>query len=286
MTRIPLLINALVLALVSTLSTADSFVIYPQPGEVYTKHHRYPVELLKLALSYHETSFTVEPSENFMTQGRAIRQLQQGIDIDVMWTMTSQEREERIRPIRIPIYKGLIGWRLFLTTPKQLENQPQAWSFEELKRAKVIQGHDWPDSTILAKNSFNIIKVPNYEGLFQILSLNRAELFPRSIIEIWDELENHKNSNIVVEPNTLISYPTATYFFVTPKNIALASIIEEGLEKARNDGQFDALFHQYHADMINKANLSARKHYRLRNPLLPEETPLGNKTLWFGLDSD
>ncbi|KZY76087.1 hypothetical protein A3740_13765, partial [Oleiphilus sp. HI0068] len=261
---------SLLLSLFSSFSNAitQTSIRYPQPGEVFTKHHSYPIELLKLALSYHSVPLTVEPSQYFMTQGRAIKQLSQSKGIDVMWTMTSKERESEVKPIRIPIYKGLIGWRLFLTTPEQLATRKQSQDLRALKKATLIQGHDWPDTNILRYNNFKVQTGPSYEGLFQVLSLNRAELFPRSIIEIWDELETHQHRNITLEPHTLLSYPTATYFFVAQENTALASLIEEGLQKALLDGKFDALFQQYYADLILKANLKQRLHYRLINPLL------------------
>jgi hypothetical protein len=261
-------------------------VVYPQAGEIYAKHHLYPVALLELVLSYHDEKLTATPSQDFMPQGRAIIQLSQAKDIDVLWTMTSTQREQEILPIRIPIYKGLIGWRLFLTNPTHLANNKSPSNINTLKQAIMIQGHDWPDTEILAFNGFNVLKVPNYEGFFKILSLNRAELFPRSLIEVWDELDSYGNRNIVLEPDTIISYPTATYFFVSPDNTRLASIIKTGLRKSLNDGKFDALFSKHYAERINKANLRERTHFRLSNPLLPKETPLNDKSLWFNLDHD
>ena len=199
--------------------------------------------------------------------------------------MTSQERESEIRPIRVPIYKGLIGWRLFLSTEEWLSDIPnKVLSLAELKQAVIIQGHDWPDTEILAYNQFNVLSGSSYEGLFQILSLNRAELFPRSVIEIWDELDTYESSNIRLEHHTLISYPTASYFFVSPENKFLANIIENGLNKAHKDGRFEKLFNLYYQGTIRKSELINRQHYRLENPLLPKNTPLENKSYWFNLD--
>lgn len=273
------------LLIMSELCLAQTIIRFPQAGDNFASHHVYPLELLKLALSYQKNPPKIQASDYFMNQGRAIKQLRQEKDIEVMWTMTSREREKEIKPIRIPLYKGLIGWRLFLTTPEYTANNIVS-DISHLQKANIIQGHDWPDTEILKFNKFNVHSAPTYDGLFKILSLSRAELFPRSVIEIWDELEIHKASNITLEKNTIISYPAATYFFVSNSNMTLASIIESGLRQAHLDGSFDALFQKHYAKPIKKAKLSGRKHFRLSNPLLPKETPLHEKYLWFHLDKD
>ena len=286
MRNLRLLAYCLLFSVFSQAWALSEQVVYPQAGDIYAKHHLYPVALLELVLGYHDEKLSAVPSQDFMTQGRAVIQLKQAKDIDVLWTMTSTQREQEILPIRIPIYKGLIGWRLFLTNPLHLAKSKNPNDFNALREAVMIQGHDWPDTEILELNGFNVLKVPNYEGFFKVLSLNRAELFPRSLIEVWDELDSYGNRNIVLEPNSIISYPTATYFFVSPDNTRLANIIETGLRKSLEDGKFNALFNKHYAERINKANLSERTHFRLSNPLLPKETPLKDKSLWFSLDKD
>lgn len=271
--------------LFSFQSHADQTIRYPKAETLFTNHHLYPVELLKLALSYAPEAISVEPSDNVMTQGRAIKQLTESKDIDVMWTMTSKDREAEITPIRIPIYKGLIGWRIFLSTQEWLSDIPnKRLKLEELQKTVIIQGHDWPDTEILKYNQFNVQSGSDYAGLFSILALNRAELFPRSIIEVWDELDTYKSTNIRLEMHNLISYPTATYFFVSPENPVLAQLIENGLRQAHADGRFEELFNAHYMEVIAKSNLRSRQHYRLMNPLLPDKTPLENKAYWFQLE--
>lgn len=257
-------------------------VRYPSAGDIYTVQHRYPLALLKLALSYSGEAYQLEPSSYFMSQGRALKQLQQSKDLEVLWTMTSKQREAQVLPIRIPIYKGLIGWRIFLQGPKVPARFER--SMDALKQLRIVQGHDWPDTPILRANGFNVAAVPNYESMFEMLSLGRVDLFPRAVIEIWDELDQHASANIQLEPALLISYPAATYFFVSFDNPALAQVIETGLLKAIEDERFDALFEEFFGDMIARAQMEQRTHYRLNNPLIPEATPLNDLRLWFRLD--
>ncbi len=269
----------LITSLFLLTSHADQTIRYRQTSKHSASHHIYPVELLNLALSYAPEPFSIKPSDNLMTQNRAFKQLADAKDIEVLWPITSKAREAEIMPIRIPIYKGLIGWKLFLSTQEWLSDIPnKRLSLEELQKTVIIQGHDSPDTEILKYNQFNVQNGSDYAGLFSILALDRAELFPLSIIEVWDELDTHADTNIRLEMHNLISYPTATYFFVSPENSALAKVIENGLLQAHADGRFDELFNAHFREIIAKSNLTSRQHYRLMNPLLPEETPLENKT--------
>ena len=277
--------KVLVVYLCSILSSAhllaQEVIRYPQPMQAYKEHHIYPLSLLKLALSKVESSYQLAPSDVFMNQGRALKQLATGDDIEVLWTMTSATREETLNAIRIPIYKGLIGWRIFLINENPSIDFTRPIPLEQAKELKIIQGHDWPDTAILKHNQFNVLTGPHYEGLFKMLQYKRADLMPRSIIEVWNELKVNAASNIQLEEHTLISYPTASYYFVSKNNKALAQTLRQGLNIALKDGSFDALFQLHFSKMIEQAKLDNRTHYRLENPLLTKETPLEDKRLWF-----
>jgi hypothetical protein len=289
MTRLTHLVKALTLVLCFTLISAQTVALevirYPRAGPIDSKHLIYPLSLLKLAISKIKPDYQITPSTLDMKQGRALKQLALGFDIDVLWTMSSAAREKELTPIRIPIYKGLIGWRVFLINQNTNIDTTKPIPLKKAKELSIIQGHDWPDTEILRHNQFNVQTSANYEGLFKMLRYKRADLFPRSIVEVWDELKDNAESNIKLEQHTLISYPAATYYFVSNKNKVLANIIRQGLEIALKDGSFDALFNLHYSDIIKKAQLNTRAHYRLENPLLSEDTPLANKRLWFSPSS-
>jgi len=281
-TAIALLLFLFSLGLNARADLAQDLIRYPSAGKDFEKHHAYPLALLRLALSKTSPNTRLKASKAFMQQGRALKQLEHNRDVDVVWTMTSAEREAALIPIRIPIYKGLIGWRVCLM-PEQNTAEPakNTRDLKTLKKMVMIQGHDWPDTDILKANGFHIDASPSYSGLFQMLEYGRADLFPRSIIEVWSELEKFKGRGIRLEENILIRYPTASYFFVSKHNIDLARIVESGLREAMQDGSFDALFHTHFHHLIQRAKLDTRTHFELKNPLLPADTPLTDEALWF-----
>ena len=108
-----------------TCAHAGDVIRYPQPESVLDRRNDYALELLQLALREAGSSARLAPAESPMTQERMLSELQAGKNLQVLWTMTTKEREKQALAIRVPIYKGLIGWRLALVHAREL---PEALS--------------------------------------------------------------------------------------------------------------------------------------------------------------
>lgn len=256
-------------------------VIHPDRPSAKDARYDFQIRLLKLALDKSGVAYQMQPNKIKMEQGRSLLQLEKGEDIDVLWSMTSREREQKLRPIRIPIDKGLTGYRVFLVKQESLKKFAQVRTLDQLRRYEAGQGRHWPDTRILQANGLSVYGAAVYENLFNMLEAGRFDYFPRSITEVWDEIEAHPNRNLTIEPTILLTYPTAAYYFVNKDNMVLASAIESGLRRAIRDGSFDLLFDEYYGEFIRKADLRNRTEIQLRNPLLSEETPLLQRHLWF-----
>ena len=207
-----------------------------------------------------------------------------GRTIDVGPIPSSPEREARLLPIRIPINKGMLGWRLGLIRTGDQELFAGVNTLKDLKGVRLAQGQEWPDTKILQANGIGVITAPRYEGLFKMLAAKRFDYFPRSIMEIWDEQANNADS-LVVEPHLALHYYYDSYFMVNKKNTRLAQDIRDGLERAILDGSFDKLFQQYFGERLRKAHLETRTVIELQNPLLTPETPSNRPELWYDFRS-
>jgi ABC-type amino acid transport substrate-binding protein len=134
----------------------------------------------------------------------------------------------------------------------------------------------------MQSNGFDVITDRSQSSLLKMLGRAQGDFFPRSIIEIWDELAISDVVNkIQVQPTLGIRYPAALYFFVNKKSVPLANLIERGLEKAIKNGTYDELFAENYKASIDKAQIGNRTFYTLENSFLPEKTPLDRKELWF-----
>jgi hypothetical protein len=256
-------------------------VIYPQSESPNDARNLYPLKVLELALTKAGGEFVLQQSPLPMQRRRSQKELALGQSIHVVWLITSIEREQELLPIRIPIDKGLLGWRIGLIRAAEAERFASLQTLNDVRRLVAGQQHDWADVSILRHNGLPLETGSNYDSLFQMLQLQRFDYFPRSVLEIWDELDKHPGMGLAVERYFVLQYPSAYYFFVNKTNRVLAERLERGLRLAIRDGSFDRLFHQYNDDFIKRSKLPQRKRIALQNPLLPASTPLEQKELWF-----
>ncbi|PRC94512.1 amino acid ABC transporter substrate-binding protein [Solimicrobium silvestre] len=263
-------------------SAPSTVLFYPRPEINDDSRGVFPLHVLQLALSKVTTKYTLTPTNSVMDQDRALLQMETpNGGMDVVWTMTSIDRESRFTPIRIPIDKGLIGWRLPIISQKDPEKLKPVFSVNDLKKFIACQGHDWPDTSILRANGLRVMVDPHYQNLFRLVAEAQADYFPRSTLEIWNELDAHKTEGLMLDPYLVINYHAAMYFFVNKSNQKLADDITKGFEKAIADRSFERLFQSEYGEKIRKANLSSRRLIHIENPFLPAATPINRKELWF-----
>lgn len=265
-----------------TLPASASVTIrYPLLATISDPQQSYMLAMLKLACQKSGQRCVLKPA-TAMVQSRAILQLQKpGSHIDLLWTMTSRERERQLRPIRIPLYKGLVGWRVALLGKGRSQLLANVHTLQDLKTFRAGQEHDWPDVRILRASGLAVETSSDYESLFGMLNEQRFDYLPRSVIEIKHEYQARLISDITIDRHILIHYPAAFYFFVAKNNRKLAQLLETGLERAVADGSFDRLFQQYHGEALRSLQLGKRRVIHLSNPLLPPQTPLHRKALWY-----
>ncbi|CDG80797.1 transporter substrate-binding domain-containing protein [Janthinobacterium agaricidamnosum] len=270
--------------LLGVLHAAQAATLYfPSPETADDERGNYSLNLLRLVLKKAGSRDTVERNPLNMLQNRSVLELAMGNGkLDVIAGVTTKEREEKLLPIRIPITKGLVGWRLLLIKAGQRERLRDVRTLHDLLPFRVAQGHDWPDTVILRDNGLLVSTVAHYNSLFTMLNLDRLDYVPRSLPEIWAELDHYRGLDI--DPYLVLHYRSADYFFVNRKNTKLAETIRRGLEIAMEDGTFDKLFYEHYGKLIKDANLEKRHVIELVNPLLPVETPVTRKELWFSLD--
>lgn len=166
-------------------------------------------------------------------------------NVDLYWSMTSPERETLAIAIKIPLYRGYIGKRALVTNRQLLPLFEKISTIEQLEQLSAAQGHDWPDTKILAHNGLTVRPFANYEAMFALTAKGKTEYFPRSFIEVTSELNEVDNPDLAIVPNLFISYPAAFYYFVSKEKPELANAIEKGLLKMEQNGAFSQLFDSY-----------------------------------------
>lgn len=268
---------------VVTMAEAATWTItYPRPIDDSDARAQYPIALLKLALDKTGVNYELRPSDRILLTGKAMRQLRENREVNVVWSMTDSQREKELTPIRIPIAKGLIGLRVFVINQNKKAKFDDVLSLTDMRKLVPIQGEEWPDTKILQANGFNVFTVPEFREAYDMIKQGKGDFFPRSVMEVDAELEAEgRRNNFYLEPSMALYYPTAMYYFVSGSNKTLANLIETGLNRAMDDGSFDALFESTYAPILESLGVDERKIFTLENPLLPIETPLTNSALWY-----
>jgi hypothetical protein len=254
---------------------AKDVVLYPWFDEGQFKEDDYYLKLLTLALEHSKNEFgeyELKKSVQPMYQGRSIVEIKKNRNVSITWTMTSKKREQEINPIRIPLLRGLGGYRIFLIKEGQQERFSRINTADELKELVAGQGHDWPDSVILSDNSYRLITGPGHKTLFNMLQYGRFDYMPRALHEPWNEAKMF--DGLQVESTLALHYPSPYYFFVSNDNLRLKNRLEIGLTAAEKNGSFKQLFdtHPVTKNMLMSAKLSQRKVFKLKNSFLSDET--------------
>ncbi len=258
--------------------TAIPRLILPKAKPSSWEQESYYHDLLRLILERTEAEFgpcEIEQTEHMLTRMRSAALISRDQGVDLLWGTTTIEREALLRPIRIPLLKGLMGHKTFLI---HADDQPlfsQVRGLEDLQTLRAGQGADWPDVEIFLRNKIQVVNSANYEALYKMLAAKRFDFFPRGSNQILSELRHNSDKNIVVERDLVLVYPAPLYFFVKKDNEVLARRIETGLRSMMRDGSYDRYFYRHPLimDAIINLRLQDRREIHIYNPLLPPGTP-------------
>ena len=217
-------------------------------------------------------------------QFRVFKQLSNNTGGDIYWTMSSIEREKAAIPVRIPLFRGLYGYRVLIINKKHRKKFAAITSLEQLRELTAGQGLGWPDIAILRSNGIEVTSHARMPQLLTMLKNGRYDFLSMSVIDPIDKvLADH--DELMVEPRLLLHYRVPCYFFVNPYREGLARRLHQGLLRTMADGTYTHLL----ARMLTPAQhrrlaaLGGRHKITLENIVLPPETPVSDKSLWFEL---
>ncbi|MES2257777.1 MAG: hypothetical protein V4724_04625 [Pseudomonadota bacterium] len=264
-------------------------VIYPRHLGPADSRYDYDWLVLRTALEKSTPafgSFEMRQSPEQMSPQRVMQEL--GLAngrINVCARATAASLERDFLPVRIPIDKGLLGFRVFLVRADDLPRFAAVRTVQDLRSLRAGQGKGWVDIPILAAAGIPVVEGTHHEHLFSMLAAGRFDFFSRGVDEAWVELkERHAQfPQMVIEPTLLLHYPLPRYLFVRrdAEGELLARRLQAGLETMVRDGTLSALFRQHKGPLIERAGLSRRRVLTLPNSGMTPETPLNRSELWY-----
>lgn len=242
--------------------------------------------LLTEALKRSGTDYQISQLSSEMNQKRKVEEALEG-NIDIFWSMTSAELERTVLPIRVPLFKGLLGNRLLIIREADQGRFAKVKSKQDFSAFRAGQNRYWPDATIIESNGLPLITSYKYKNLYPMLEGGRFDYLALGAQEIWDELAKHPDPALKVDSRVLLQYRSPAYFFVSPKRQALAEDLNRGLEVMIADGSFDRMFNKELKidELYRIAKFNERVIIRLNTPDLSPQTPVNRPELWLDLFS-
>lgn len=266
------------------LYRVDIPMVIPGDGDYFVRLLRLVLDASKAPDEKIELVFAPE----VLTQARSIAEVQKGRQNSVFWTVTNKEREQSLQPIRVPLFKGLLGYRMLVIRMEDEQKFAQIHDLAALGKLSAGQGAQWPDTNILLANQLPVVRGVSRESLYKMLLGKRFDYFPRGITEIVAENDLIPDRGLMIEPHLILYYPSAMYFFVNKQNRELAGRLERGLAQVIENGEFDRLFYSLPRVQWAMQQLGQGQHLilELNNPDIPTATPLQDARYWINPPRD
>jgi len=134
---IPSLLTFFLLAIPFQIAAGIEEVITMSPLSVNDARYIYPEKLLEIVLSKTESQYgkaKVTRSTDIMKRDRAFLALIEGKSIHVIAEAPRPGWEEKLIPVRIPIRKGLQGYRIFLIHKDHQKELSNVSSLDDLRK--------------------------------------------------------------------------------------------------------------------------------------------------------
>jgi hypothetical protein len=268
------------------LFSSKFLIVFPINNEDFERN-KYRTELLKMILNESKVEYEIFYFQTNDTNPQIVEKLKRGI-ITIATLGASKIKEKELIPIRIPIYKGLLGYRIFLINKNDQYKFNKIQKIDDLKNLTGVQGVGWTDLKILRDAGLPQIEMPR-KIIYKILNIGgRVDYFGRAINEAIGEFQSLKIKypNIAIENKILLVYPFAMYFYVSPKYPELAEKLRKGFQLLFNSGKFDRFFYNnsYIISTVKKAKIKYRIRFNLPNRYLSEKTKALGKKYWFDIN--
>lgn len=189
-------------------------------------------------------------------------------DIDLIWVLQSERRDQLYIPIPIGLTNGLIGKRLLLIRPQDQSMFDQVDQLSDLKRLTLVAGlgEGWYDVDVWQANDLPFNEhIGQWRSIYPMLSRRRVfDYFPRGMNEIIGDAERYPD--LAIEKNLLLQYDRDFIFYLSPYAVHLESVLTRAITQAQDSGLIDALVQKYWGEDFAAVNFSDRKVLKMQVP--------------------
>jgi len=250
--------------------------------------NRYMWRVLEVALertrdAYGDYRLEVVPPMPDRRQIRALAHRESPLTVGLF--TADAEIEKKLIPVRIPVERGLLGYRVLLIRDADQARFAAMSSLDDLRSVRFGLMPVWDDGPVMRAAGLTVVPGGSHDGLFPMLMAGRFDAFSRGVTEILPEYDRARRSfgGMAVERHLLLHYPLPVYFYFPDDEAGrrLAERARTGLEAMEADGILLKMFEEEYAPLIARLDLAHRQVIELDNPLLSGKDPLNDPRLWF-----
>ena len=276
-------------ALACVISAAGAFALDFKitASNLDEDRHSYELGLAQLALSKADGDHTLEIiNPGKANQTRLLAELAKGdAPFNLIFSGVNQERYDTLTIVPIPLQRGLLGHRILITNGENAGALKSVETFDDLKKLTLGSGTGWPDTEILRHAGLNV-NAASYQNLFTMTEKGRVQGYARGVAEPFNEVAQRADSHpgLEIDDTVMIVYPFDMFFFVAPGDQERADVLQQGLQRAYDDGSFMEYFnnHPRIQEVFEQAQIDQRVRFDIENPLLPAEIANLPDHLWHG----
>lgn len=208
------------------------------------------------------------------------------VQVNTVILTISPEWNDTLLPVRIPLMRGLLGYRLLLVHRADLDKFRSIETLGGLRQVTFGSVQHWVDTTILQEAGLPVVIGTNYDGLVKMMRAHRFETMTFGVHEIEAEMaviEKDPANDIVVEPHLLLHYflPVYLWFSKDQEGQRRAERVKAGLTGMVADGSLEKLFNARFGSVIARYDLARRTVIELPDPVVGPEDPIGDSRLWY-----
>jgi hypothetical protein len=263
--------------------------VYARPQADIDIHSPYTWRVLRAALEHTRATdgdFTLRADTTPVTGPRRRLILTSGVGpITVAVFPAGMEITRDLVPVRIPITKGLLGYRLLFI---HQDDQPRFDRIDDIGGLREISfgtASYWLDTEILRQAGIPVVDGNDYHGLFKMLQARRFVAFGRGTCEVPQEFAAQKliMTDLAIEKHLLVHYVFPDYFWFTNDQAGRrrADRVWRGMMAMVDDGTMNALFEEEFGPLIKDLDFDHRRLIEIANPFLTPADPLADSRLWW-----
>ena len=214
--------QALLLAscLVAMPGRAATQLTYPLTSDGIDSRYDYDWAVLRTALEKTTPQYGVfeqHQSTVAMSPPRVVQEMSSlSGRINIFVRATTPELERQFLPVRLPVDRGLLGYRLLLIRGANQQRFAAVKNVADLRHLRAGLGQGWADIPIFQRAGVPVVEGSSYDGLFAMLEAERFDFYSRSADEAMREFQERHDAHpqMAVEQTLLLHYPLPRYFFV------------------------------------------------------------------------